>query len=394
MKEAQRLKLFFEKDNILELLFALFLGAFFMMESNNGHRIFFLILVVVPFIAFYRDQLFNETKSVIILLSSALMFLFLIGILWSNLEHEARIDKTLIKILSTYLLIQISFYYFSKRNLNTVLNILIACAVIACCISLFNYFSENLPIYTRLRNTLHNHHPVVTANLFAFALITLTFQSINYKNNKAIFIVLTLMGLILFSGIIMTHSRGAMLGLIISGLFVLSITRVRYLLIFLVVIALISLVYWQIEPSLFEKLFKRGSSGRLTIYKILIDRVSETKSFGLGTIADETIYFTKTFTSNHAHSSFLASYYHLGVFGFLLHLAIITTALYQSFILATKANKQLSLSLLVFGLVCLSVDGSYLIEPYVMEWLLFWIPVTLTAAQYNILIVKNNKHQT
>jgi O-antigen ligase len=394
MKDAQRLKLYFEKDNILELLFALFLGAFFFIESTKGHRVFFVTLVVIPFIIFHRTQLFNEKKSLTILLSSVLLSLFLFGIFWSSAEPDAQIYKTIVKVLSTYLFIQISFYYFSQKNLNLLQYVFIACAVIASLVSIFQFYQQHPFPQSRLQNTLHDLHPVITANFFALAFLVTTFQIVQNKNKKYQLVIFIFAALTLVSAVLLTHSRGAILGLIICGVSILAIKKLRYLVIFLILIGLLGFAYWLFEPSLFESLFQRGSSNRFTIYKILIERVSDTRLFGLGTIADETIDFNTYYTFQHAHSIFLASYYHIGIVGLMVHGLIAFYAVYQSFIIYSRTGQWLPFCIIIFGLFCLNVDGSFVIKPYLMEWLLFWVPVTFSAAQYNILIVKNNKHKT
>jgi O-antigen ligase len=383
MTDLDLVKNLFSKQNIIITLFAFFMGAFLFASSAQGHRLIFFSLVVIPFFILHKNQFFQEKKSLLLLLSSLLIALFALSLSWSTFEIDSRVDKSLLKVISTYLFVHISYYCFSQKKWIYILNFFVICAVIVGIISLFQFYQNHNFANDRLRNTVHDLHPSITANYFLFALVIVCFQLDKFKTRIGLSLALTAIALFFLSNIILTHSRGSLLGLIICGAAFTLVRNYRYFLLFVFRSTLSIFGYCLVEPVLFEKLILRGDSGRFHIYRILIERVSENQLFGLGLLADQSIYFSKTFTSVHTHSIYLASYYHLGLVGLSTHLAILLVAIYQGICIFKMNGNWLPFILLILGASCLSVDSGSLMRPYLMEWLLFWTPVALIAARYS-----------
>ena len=78
----------------------------------------------------------------------------------------------------------------------------------------------------------------------------------------------------------------------------------------------------------------------------------------------------------HSHSAFVATLYHGGVVGLALLLAIVAAASCRAWRIARGRGDPTGLVLLLFGVVCLLLDGNRLVSnPHLSSWLIFWLPV-------------------
>jgi len=373
----------FERNNLIVSMFALFMGAFFWVNDSTGHRIIFAIFLIIPFLVLHGKNLIINNWNIVNYLSWALLVLLLFSYFWSSSDRLHKFDKIIINIVSTYFLLQISYFCFSHLKWQWIINTFSFFAVVVIGISVFQFYQENPFPNSRFASTLRELHPNLTANYMALAIIFILYkidqspQLFSQKNS-----VLMMCTIFLAICILLTQSRGGTLALLIA-LSVLTLLKSPKLFISMVFVSLlVALVYWLFEAAQFEKLFQRGSAGRSKIYQILLERVSGHELLGLGAAADETIYFSKTFTSGHTHNIYLATYFHLGIIGLSIHLAILTVSAYFALIVFKIKKDWLPFIWLILGSASLLSEGTIVIRPYHIEWVQFWLPVSFVAARY------------
>ena len=95
MTQLKHYKIFINRDNLLTVSFAFFMGAFFFIDSSKAHRLVFFVFLVVPFFILHRNQLLAEQKSLLILLSTIFLSFLSLSILWSVNTEDSRLDKAL-----------------------------------------------------------------------------------------------------------------------------------------------------------------------------------------------------------------------------------------------------------------------------------------------------------
>ena len=370
---------------ILLIFFSIFFLGFILAPDTKAHRILFFSAAVFPFLIFRFRHIYECNQHQTIFLSTSYLGLLALSIFWSNVDN-ARIDKEILEIISTYFFICISFYYFSQKSWQRIFDLFLAVSFFVAIISIFQFYQEHEFPKERLMNTVHSLHPSITANYFLLAIILTATKIKKIYISRQNFLYIFLIIFFTFC-ILLTHSRGAMLGFLVSGVFIFSVKNKKYAVIFIALCSIGALIYWLIEPNLFEKLFKRGLSYRPEIFSTLIERVGDNIFLGLGALASEAVPFND-FTAVHSHSIYMASFYHLGLVGLTFHGLILALTLWQGINLYYANGNMLPVAWMIMGASCLSIDGSLISRPYLMEWLLFWAPVTLTAARYSQLKLK------
>jgi O-antigen ligase len=130
-------------------------------------------------------------------------------------------------------------------------------------------------------------------------------------------------------------------------------------------------------------LVNRGEAGRLFIYQSLIERMDGRWWTGVGLAAGDDVEFPvgsedfpRGFTIPHSHSAFVATFFHGGVLGLGLLLALVGAAGVLAWRIARDRGDPTGAVLLFFGVVCLLLDGHRLVsKPHLSSWLIFWLPV-------------------
>lgn len=375
---------FLERKNIIITLFAIFMSAFFWTNDSKGHRLIFILLLALPFLILHGKNIFLANKTISLYLSWAILFLLCCSVFWSDIESYKEADKSFINILSAYLILQIAYFCFAHEKWQWAINAFSFTAVIVISLSVFQFYQEHSFPNDRFASTIRELHPNITANYMVLALVFFIFKInqsvslISFKNLAFIFCIIFL-GLC----VLLTHSRGAILTLFVSLSMLTLLKKPKLFFSLILMSLLITLIYWLVEPVIFEQLFLRGSAGRSKIYQILLERVVGNEILGLGLIADETIYFSPTFTSGHTHDIYLASYFHLGLVGLLLHLSILFASICYGFKIYKANGNWLPLVWLTLGSTSLLTEGTLFIRPYHIEWVQFWLPVSFAAAQYH-----------
>jgi len=379
-------------DKALLILFGIFICGFYIAPTTKALNIIFYFLVVVPVLLLRPRATFTFLKeSPLILAIVGYIAFYLLSLLWQSGEPLHRLDKVFTMSFLTLIYISTCFRYFSHYDYNKLITAIIIASAVASAASLYTIYGMDSFPNTRLQNSVHDLHPILTAQYFGIALFAVAYQLISKKLSPAVILVLSFIAITLLISIILTHSRGPMFSLIVTTIAVGLLTK-QFKATFFIILGFtaIALIYWQIEPTLFSSLFDRGSSGRGLIYSVLIDRVGDNYLLGNGINSNDKFIFPGGFVAPHAHSVYMGAYVYGGFIGLGFLLLIIGYALYLGFALYKKTNDWLPLAIMIFGTVAFVTDGQRLFRPSSPEWFVLLMPICLIAANYYKLTQQEN----
>lgn len=367
-----------------------FFSGFFWQESYSRLHTVYFILVVLPSLLliplFIKEQLHNN--KLFILIFTFLLY-SLLSVFWGDDYQASLLVKYLkrVAVLTVlfYALHHIILYYPSSEKILFIL-LMIGGTVLAS-YSIVDYFQKDLYLeddfHSRLQLWGGLNDPISSAMVFG-VLFLLSARAYLREKNHYLFLLYLLLSLIFIVEILLTKSRGPLLALLLSTpllFFIIKPTgckRVFYPL-FVVVLLLLALA---LVTDFFEIVFSRlfETSSRSIIWKDSIDLSLEKPWFGygLGSEFEFFVPYTDSYVS-HSHNFILSTWLYTGIPGVILIIAIIYYALKICF-LHRKEDFSILGVVLVFGVFCLLVNGSYSVSRANERWFVFWIPLAFIVA--------------
>ena len=256
-------------------------------------------------------------------------------------------------------------------------------ATISCAYSIYLYFllpdyhpliEERLYALGRLRN------PVIAA--LSYAMPATICANLMLMHSKWMRFLWSICFAILLAGILLTETRSAWAGLIVSVAACVALQKslstgnklmilgTFFALIMATVVITFSAGYW-------SEVLHRASSFRPEIWmKTLQDTYQVNLLFGHG-VASNSELTISGLTFQHAHSIYFSTFYYGGLLGAFLLLVLI----YFCFRELIKADLTrpviLALSTFLFAVISLSIDGDRLLQKVDFHWIVFWLPVAL-----------------
>jgi len=158
------------------------------------------------------------------------------------------------------------------------------------------------------------------------------------------------------------------------------------LLIVMVIISAASAVLFIVYSGFLDKAFLiRGySPARLKAWGTILARVEEAPWFGHGLTADPRTSGTDVYGGRwilvHPHSVYVATLLYGGIVGLLLFITVVISALWQGFGRARQSINLAAACMVLYGALCIVLNGNMLIHHVKPFWLFFWFPVALVIA--------------
>ncbi|MBV1883492.1 MAG: hypothetical protein KUG82_17765 [Pseudomonadales bacterium] len=372
-------------DGMFNGFYWLFMFGLFFIPVKINNNLFYLFLLI-PFYFFKLPSTFKRFKKSRLL---QVAFVYLIYILTSSFWTKFDTNLTFVKawIYGLYIVGFLGIVvHLWDRDTKRIYSeyyglIYFGLAAISAVFSIFYFYQVmgNAFPLARLRTVFNDTYPVSSGHLYALALIL---GSYFYQNNKSVlYKVMYIFGMFAcLSALLLTHSRGPMLGLVVA-IGVASLFSFRWYFIpvvFLIIGAVLGYDY--ITGGGFDVLVHRADSGRINIYQDLMNRVEGNEWFGLGLLSDSSSPLGDS-VSIYCHSTLLCSYYHGGYVGVTLHVIMLLAAAYGALVLYWRSGSSLYLTFLSFGIFCYSIDGGRLLHHPGTEWLLIWWPIAIIAVK-------------
>lgn len=126
--------------------------------------------------------------------------------------------------------------------------------------------------------------------------------------------------------------------------------------------------YWQVT-------MKRGDSSRFAIWKTSWEAIQQHPWLGYG----PTYHLPRIHNEAFPHNLFLSAWLYNGVIGLGLLIAFMLAAL-RAALAASKPERPLALTLLLFTTLCAMTDMSQVARGPSMMWYLFWLPLLFSAS--------------
>lgn len=386
---------FYKGLNSLQIFFAsyiIFLLSHFVFQKAIYSSLLFYLTLLPSFLCYvYKSrnaikELYSENKLLIFLL----LYLTIHSIFMMQEMGGNSALKGIRNIIATSLFLSVSLFFF-KISDNKVKHSLFLALAITC--GVFALFSIMLYIYNgmyasniRLLPLGFARQEILGASLYGavgIMSIYLFFTSSEiYK--KILFAAIFLAILIM---ILLTVSRGPILScLSCSGLAMLifSKNRLRFLIsaflatILILVFIFIISDYNQIFLSYAIQIMERGTSYRLTLWQLTLDRIIERPILGYGV---RNIFESDVPGGYSPHNLYLSTAYYFGIPALLILLGLLTQSLKRSLIGFTQSNySKLLFVLVLHALFSVVTDHGQLVRGNTPIWIIFWLPLCMSLA--------------
>jgi hypothetical protein len=320
--------------------------------------------------------------------SGSLILYFAASSLWVTGPIERSTVVVALHALATATFALAIARVFNRRLLDLFRHIVITAAVSITTVSIIAWVFGRTYHTGRLYSAIHFEHPNLFAQYLGFAFLLSVSRILRTGARRRTPVLMVLPTAVLALGLVLTRSRGVMLAVLAAALFGFAIRRGRGpTLRMAAVIAIVSALMLSTGPT-FVGFIQRGDAGRIEIWKTLVTRTADRPLIGAGLNARDDVTFPKGsgefpdgFTVPHVHSALVGAVYFGGLIGLGLLILLVVLAVRNGLRNARDDGEWDPLILLVFGLICLIIDGNRLVsEPHLSSWLLFWLPLGLIAA--------------
>lgn len=371
----------------------IFVSSFFWAPSRDGIQIIFLLGLLIPIIALFLLGNLKSYEYFNIANIFALIYAgySLISVAWGDAKSAVFFLLQWI-VLATWLIGSSVILSRIRFDIDKCIFWFLIIGSISIIISIgyFYYFVFGVDTYQiRLLgwNVFRNANEIgAMCGVVATVSIVSAFQSDSIKRAYVFY----LLSIISIAGLILSFSRGAILGFFIVALLSLIIVRPPVkiwvspvLILFFVVLAFVFLSKNPIHY--FEG---RGSGwDRFIIWQYVFAESKGNVFFGIGMSKNTMVSIPGLGNVHHAHNAWIDTYYRTGIIGLLLiilHL-IFTTRI------GLEDKKILPLLLwLCFGCICSLFDGRVFFWEIGAKWFLYWLPAGLIVANAKLSVTPKN----
>lgn len=360
----------------LSLFYILFPVAFFLNPSKNGTSNFFYLGILLPWLLLVCLGRVNFSYKSPVFISGAVLFSYLwISSFWnfnSSLSEKVYLAKWLVYsicLLSTpsIILRQFpSFYYWLIR-------IVFLAALPAVCIAIFQHYSAyGIGMFDqRLKSYGYGYSPISIAINFGLALLIGHYLMMHTKQ----FLWFIVLGcLLLLCTIMMTHSRGPILAVLVTLVlsFVLGGQSKRFLLIGGLFVGVSGIAFLLIG---WDYMSVRGLSYRPIIWQQFIERGMRVPFVGEGFwLHAEKVPLNSRVFAEHGHNFILELFRYGGLVAvtlFMVHFLLLTNTLVKY----KTEYSVLFFLMLLFTLMNMFVNGGFLLSRPNYYWFGYWYPV-------------------
>lgn len=378
-KSSKRLDLF------MLIAVAMFVLGFFFIREKFKNDIYYAF-VLLPFVLFRARVFWQLLKtSLPFQVISLYIAYMMLSISWTQFTPDLAVHKGLVYGLYIFGFVAALIYLWEQPQLQRFTQytdkyyIAVAAASAVFSIFYFYYVLEHSFPNTRMETIFSRQYPVQTGHLYSLGIILgiYTWSTLAARGR----VLLGIAMLCCAFGLMLTHSRGPMVGLA-AALFVMLFLPLRKTKLWgLFVIAVGVVFYDVVTDGGVRLLFERADAGRFTIYKNLLARMPGHEIFGLGFLSDSSSPLGHPINI-FCHSTSLCAYYHGGAVGLLIYIVMFALFFFWAFQHYLRSGSSKLLVWLLFGLTCYTYDGGRLLYHPRTEWIIIWIPMAFIAIEW------------
>ncbi len=366
-----------------------FLAGFFILPYEQGrlHKNGFALFVILFVVVSFKTINWQCLKNSMILLIVLYLFFAAVSIFWSSHFEIALLFKYLALAVSTLVFCITPSYLNRVTNLSSVellsqiFFVLFPVAVLSTVYSVISFYQLNalnqrLEFFGRLDGPIT--HSVVNALLILVSIGFLE-QVRNWWWRGGIIFGIVLLGI----GILLSQSRGPMLALCIALPVQLWLLKMYRSLIIIIILLGASILLFVNNTELMNLMTTRGTSLRPEIWSLIWQSMSGNMWLGHSILPEQRMSLPILGEVHHAHNLMIASFYHLGSLGLMLHLGIIIIWFKSILSLQNNQSKAVAFGVFAFTLIHFQFDGGILLTKPDVLWWGVWLPISWVLMEQN-----------
>jgi hypothetical protein len=259
----------------------------------------------------------------------------------------------------------------------------------------YNYDSDVFPMI-RLMPTfgaVPDHWPTTAAMTYATCFVSsVSLILMDIQITKKLISVIA--AIILLYGLLLTQSRGPLVGtmvaLLISTLILFRLTHHRFGVIVFCVFALATMI---MVPKIGVFALQRGDGSRPEIWSRFIKLALDRPLIGYGERLQFLVELDGGNMLGHAHNIFISSLIRGGIFSLFALILSYTLSVIKCIELITRFNNPLPLALVILIIIAGSVDFDQIIFMSDWQWVSFWLPIGCAIAS-ELQVNQKKRHPT
>lgn len=381
----EKIKEFSERNNLLLFSFCIFIASYYVAPNERFFKSIFYYFVFVLFVVSVNRGVFKHAKRSLVFRYSLVWLGYLaVTVIWSDIFAIKHVESAIRGFLwiGAFLTIVITLsrqeHIFPKY-----LFILVAIVSSTTAAVALLQFSSTYEDYGRLTGFGQlGRHALAAAVFYGAAVLMTAFGLVAHAQTIRAKVLYCVMLAVLVTALVLTASRGPMLGVALAVLVGLVAAR-RWA--FALTMAGIGVTVVAVTSALDAGLYDfiaRGSTYRLELWSSMVDGIREAFWFGHGISADlpETVISGgRVFRT--AHQMFLANHFYGGVPATLFLLLVLGAAARTAHRLAQSGGSFVYAALLIFMLVVSMTYIDRVIKSANDVWFFVWLPLGLLAGQ-------------
>ncbi|RAI68466.1 polymerase [Pseudomonas fluorescens] len=363
---------------ILPLGYLLLLCAlFFLPGRSEHHKLYYGLFSIPALIALcLRPRLSKELLHEPIVIAALLFVAWaLLSLRWGPGDD---IDFGQFKPPLHTLFLFVGCYLLVRYRSEIIQPLLFCAATVALIASVYNLyrFGQIYQPEMRLIGVGAFDNPLLSSHVFGFFCTYWLSLSMTCKRRQVLWLSIPAMA-IMFATVLATGSRTPLVALTIAALWLCFICwnrRSVYMLGSMFIAAAATFALFA------DKILERGSSFRIELWQLALDRIAEHPWIGHGYNAELSLDAGVGYPLSEPHSFALGVLFYVGIIGFLPWLFFLAS----SFISSQRHRVQplfiIASAWLAFGIGAGLTEGGGIISRPKEHWFLLWIPLALIAA--------------
>ncbi len=360
----------------------LFLASFFVLDKLHLHRLIYYVAVLGPFAVAFDSRLVERVvRSPVWWLAIAYAVSLWVSVAWSGQADWANVERFgwQFACLATFLTILPATLLDEPRFEAWLCQALVTAAAAAGLYSVIVQFGES-GAGGRLSPIGLPAHPIIAGAAYGVAAVAAAARAVRADAGVMDRMLFGAVLVALVAVVVLTQSRGPMLGLTATLILMLTVLRGRAAL----VVLMVGLgVFVTLEVSGLVDIgsfLARADSHRFELWSLYLDRVAERPILGFGVNVTVDVVLEQGTVITHPHNLILASQIHGGIPSAVLLICLLGAAFLAACRSVRAGSSGLALWLLTFIVVTGSFDFGHLLANAGYEWLCFWMPVAVAIA--------------
>jgi len=363
---------------ILPLGYLLLLCALFFLPGRSvHHKLYYGLFSIPALIALcLRPRLSKE------LLHEPIVIAALLFVAWALLSLRWGLGRDIdfgeFKPPLHTLFLFVGCYLLVRYRSDIIQPLLFCAAIVALLATVYNLYRFGL-IYQpemRLIGVGAFDNPLLSSHVFGFFCTYWLSLSMTCKRHQVLWVSIPAMA-IMFAAVLATGSRTPLVALTLAALWLCYICWNRRSVFMLGSMFIAGAATFALFA---DKIFERGSSFRIELWQLTLDRIAEHPWIGHGYNAGLSLDPGAGYPLQEPHSFALGVLYYVGIIGLLPWLFFLA----WSFISSRRHRVQplfiIASAWLAFGIGAGLTEGGGIISRPKEHWFLLWIPLALIAA--------------